>query len=253
MPQHLNLGRLLNGAALIGVEPERLLSPAAFAEVLAVQRIDHLFITTALLIRSPRPSRRHSSRCERYYLAARWSHRGGYEWSSKPGVPQRLLHVYGPTEDTTFALWDEVKNVTAGASNLPIGLPISNTTAYVLDGFMEPVPLGAPGELYLGGDGLAHGYWRRPRADSRKICPESFDESIEIESAPVEQLTAHERRLYRTGDLVRRRSDGRIEFIGRVDNQIKLRGFRIELGEIEAHLMEHPQVDAAAVRISGRR
>jgi hypothetical protein len=148
--------------------------------------------------------------------------------------PERLLHVYGPTETTTFATWHPVVELAEDAATVPIGLPISNTTAYVLDGRMEPAPVGVPGELYLGGDGLARGYWRRPALTAERFVPDPFG------------ATAGGR-LYRTGDLVKRRADGSLEFLGRVDHQVKLRGFRVELGEIEAVLREHPAVREAAV------
>src|SRR6185369_6573613 len=139
------------------------------------------------------------------------------------GGPERLLHVYGPTESTTFATWQSVDEVEPRAHTVPIGRPISNTQAFILDERLEPVVQGAIGELYLGGAGLAQGYLRRAELTAEKVIPDPH--GVEIGA-----------RLYRTGDLARYRADGSIEFFGRKDQQIKLRGFRVELGEIEAVL-----------------
>ena len=150
------------------------------------------------------------------------------------GPPERLIHVYGPTESTTFATWHQVREVAEDDVTVPIGVPIGNTRAYVLDRHMEPVPLGVPGELYLGGPGLAHGYVGRPALTAERFVPDPHG------SEPGG-------RLYRTGDLARRRADGALEFMGRLDAQVKLRGFRIEPGEIEAALTQHSAVRECAV------
>ncbi len=142
----------------------------------------------------------------------------------------RLINGYGPTESTTFACCYTIAlEESLDAAGIPIGKPIANTTAHILDSNLQPVIIGATGELHLGGDGLARGYWRRPELTAEKFIGEG------------------ETRLYRTGDLARWREDGAIEFLGRADNQIKLRGFRIEPGEIEAALKEQPNVLDAAV------
>src|SRR5581483_3196107 len=141
----------------------------------------------------------------------------------------RLINGYGPTESTTFACCHTIlpeENIEAG---VPIGKPIANTSVFILDEQMEPVPIGVSGELYIGGDGLARGYWNRP-----ELTAERF-------------LQWNEKRIYKTGDLARRRSDGVIEFLGRADDQIKLRGFRIEPGEIENALRQQPDVIDCAV------
>ena len=144
---------------------------------------------------------------------------------------QRLYNLYGPTEDTTYSTW---ARITSGDGAPPIGRPIDSTRALVLDGDMRPLPPGVVGELHLGGHGLARGYFGRPDLTAASFIPDPFS------SDPGA-------RLYRTGDLVRWRGDGRLEYLGRRDHQIKLRGFRIECGEIEATLSSHPEVARAAV------
>ena len=142
-----------------------------------------------------------------------------------------LVNLYGPTEATIDATYWKVQ---PGASRKPaIGKPIFNTQVYVLDESMEPVPIGVGGELYIGGAGLANGYLGWPELTADKFVPNP--------------LSTDGGRLYRTGDRVRWRADGNLEFIGRIDNQVKLRGFRIEPGEIEAALQEHPAVRQAVV------
>ena len=149
------------------------------------------------------------------------------------GPRTQLINGYGPTESTTFACCYRLPGeIGTETRSIPIGRPIANTTAYVLDRHREPVPIGVAGELYLGGDGLARGYLNEPQLTTEKFVPDLFS-------------TKSHARMYRTGDLVRWREDGVLEFLGRIDNQVKLRGFRIELGEIEAVLLCHPHVKQA--------
>lgn len=146
----------------------------------------------------------------------------------------RLINGYGPTENTTFTTYFPVDDLNRVNGSVPIGYPISNTSVYVLDRYLNPAPIGVPGELYIGGDGLAHGYLDRPELNAERFVRNHFSS----ESGA---------RLYKTGDLVRYRPTGEIEFIGRVDNQVKVRGFRIELGEVEAALSDCPGVREAVV------
>jgi len=143
----------------------------------------------------------------------------------------KLINGYGPTENTTFTACHLIPQDWDGSRPVPIGKPISNTTVYVLDRQMQPVPQGAVGELYTGGDGLARGYLNAPEMTATKFVTNPFGVG----------------RLYRTGDLVRFLHDGTLEFVGRADHQVKIRGFRIELGEIEARLAQHPRISATIV------
>jgi len=142
-----------------------------------------------------------------------------------------LWNLYGPTETT---IWSTVCKIEPGDEVVTIGRPIANTQIYLLDPRLQPVPVGVPGELYIGGDGLARGYLNRSELTAERFLPHPFS------SEPGA-------RLYRTGDLARYRAGGAIEHLGRLDYQVKLRGFRIELGEIDAVLAEHPAVRQAVV------
>jgi aspartate racemase len=146
----------------------------------------------------------------------------------------RLINGYGPTESTTFACCHTIDSNAPLDGPVPIGKPIANTTAYILDPNLQLVPVGISGELFIGGDGLARGYWRREELTAEKFIADPFN-------------TEPGARLYQTGDLARWRSDGIIEFLGRADNQIKLRGFRIEPGEIESVLKKQADVLDSAV------
>ncbi|MBU2959493.1 LLM class flavin-dependent oxidoreductase [Citreicella sp. C3M06] len=139
-----------------------------------------------------------------------------------------VTNMYGPTETT---IWSSTEVARASDGVVNIGLPLANQQLYVLDDAQQPVGIGMPGELWIGGKGVTRGYWGRPELTAERFAPNPF----------------HAGRMYRTGDLVRRRIDGRIDFIGRVDHQVKLRGFRIELGEIEAVLETLPGVTQAVV------
>ena len=145
-----------------------------------------------------------------------------------------LYNFYGPTEASIGATLWRCDAGTSDRANVPIGRPIANTRVYILDAHLEPVPIGIPGELYIGGDGVARGYLNRSELTAEHFLANPF--------APG--------RLYRTGDLARYRGDGAIEFLGRCDDQVKIRGFRIEPGEVEVALGEHPDLRAAAV-VSG--
>ncbi|MGH3753654.1 MAG: non-ribosomal peptide synthase/polyketide synthase, partial [Pseudonocardiaceae bacterium] len=215
------------GAALVVPPPGPLLGEQ-LAQVLAQHRVTHALIPPVALATVPEqiaatglPEFRTvivgGEACTAE-LVTRWA----------PG--RRMINAYGPTESTVVATWSQAL-IPGGVP--PIGAPIAGTRAYVLDGELRPVPLGAPGELYLAGRGLARGYLHRPGLTAARFVANPF--------GPPGS------RLYRSGDLVRWRDGGELEFLGRGDEQVKIRGFRVEPGEIEAVLRRHPDVDEAVV------
>ncbi|GCE59889.1 linear gramicidin synthase subunit B [Microcystis aeruginosa NIES-4285] len=230
-------GALLNGAKIIILAKSVLLSPQEFALSLRENQISVLFLTTALFNQL-------ASLVPQAFSGLRYLLFGGESVDPKwvrevldNGRPQNLLHVYGPTENTTFSSWYLVEDLPATATTIPIGKAISNTQIYLLDQNLQPVPIGVSGELYLGGAGLARGYLNRQELTTEKFIPNPFD--------PLSKVGNQQSKLYKTGDLARYLPDGKIEYLGRTDNQVKIRGFRIELGEIEAVLLSHPQIREA--------
>ena len=227
-------GAFLNGACLHIISKIEVLAPDDFGSQLQKQKISVLFMTTALfnLMARELPT---AFRSLRYLLfGGETADPACVRKILEEGPPKRLLHVYGPTESTTFATWYQVKSVPEDALTIPIGRPISNTTVYLLDKNLQPVPTGVGGELFIGGEGLAQGYLNDAGTTGEKFIPDPFGKE---EGA----------RLYRTGDIARYDLDGNIEFLGRIDNQIKIRGFRVEPGEIEAVLGQHRAVKSSIV------
>ncbi len=158
------------------------------------------------------------------------------KWQDATGGAIRFLFAYGITEATITSTLHEANGHTplTASGRLPIGRPLANTCAYVLDEFSRPVPAGAPGELYVGGAGVARGYLNRAALTAERFVGDPFD-------------PGPNRRLYRTGDLVRYLHDGNLEFLGRLDQQVKIQGYRIELGEVETVLRQHPAIREAVV------
>ncbi|HEX7314144.1 MAG TPA: amino acid adenylation domain-containing protein [Pyrinomonadaceae bacterium] len=227
-------GALLNGARLVIIDKDVALSPVEFAAQLDEHGVTVMFLTTALFNHM-------ASELPAAFKGLRHLLFGGEavepKWVSEvllKGRPGRLLHVYGPTETTTFATFEEVAGVGERAHTVPIGRPLTNVQIYLLDEHLRPVPLGVTGELYVGGDGLARGYLDRPALTAERFIPDPFSGEPGA-------------RLYRSGDSARRLPDGRIEFLGRRDEQVKIRGFRVEPGEVEALLSAHPKIARAAV------
>uniref|UniRef100_UPI0018FF0776 non-ribosomal peptide synthetase n=1 Tax=Streptomyces sp. NRRL S-378 TaxID=1463904 RepID=UPI0018FF0776 len=153
-----------------------------------------------------------------------------------PWAPEHLVHGYGPTEATVFTTCYEVDRNTPRAGQLPIGGPLTNTEVFVMDENGALLPPGIPGELWVGGPGVARGYWNRPELTAEKFVAHPFSDDPAA-------------RVYRTGDVVRWRADGLLEFVGRVDHQVKIRGFRIEPGEVEAVLARFPGLSEVAVLV----
>ncbi|HKH43825.1 MAG TPA: amino acid adenylation domain-containing protein, partial [Thermoanaerobaculia bacterium] len=234
---------LAAGAALRLIDPEVSLDPEALAEELIEGGITHSFVPTPLvegLIAAL--SRRIAAGAA---PALRFLLTGGDRLRRGPerGLPFRLINCYGPTESTVVTTSGAVE---PGTVQPPIGRPISGITVRLLDRALAAVPAGVPGELYVGGAGLARGYRRQPDLTAERFVPDPFQNRTDPtdRTDPSDGLGA---RLYRTGDLARWRPDGEIEFLGRADEQVKIRGIRVEPGEVEALLASHPAVREAAV------
>ncbi|MEM9455614.1 MAG: amino acid adenylation domain-containing protein [Myxococcota bacterium] len=222
---------LLHGACIVGVPKAILLDPQRLARFITEQALTTMFVVPTVFNQTVRAVPRAFAPLSTLIVGGealdpRWTRH-----ALKHGPPRRLLNGYGPTECTGFATWHLVERVAEGVdgtlASVPIGRPIANTQAYVLDEHHRPRPIGVPGQLYLGGDGLARGYFDRPELDAERFIASPFEPGA---------------RLYATGDLARLRPDGTFEYLGRQDHQVKVRGVRIELGEIEAALAELPAI-----------
>ena len=231
-------GPLANGARLVPVARTTALVPRALAGALAAEGVTTLFLTAALFKAVARDEPAAFARCTTVLFGGEAAEPRWVREVLRAGPPARLVHVYGPTETTTFATWHRVQAVPPDAQTVPIGAPIARTEAFVLRDNGEPAAPGEPGELLLGGPGVALGYLGRP-----ELTAERF---VERTIAPLPA-----RRLYRTGDRVRWRDDLSLEFLGRRDRQVKVRGHRIELDEIEAALARMSQVREAVVMLRG--
>ena len=236
-------GALLHGAVAVVITKSVLLSPQEFVNYIKQEKITTLFLTTALFNQLAYSVPEAFSTLKHLLFGGEAVDPKSVKQVLEKGAPERLLHVYGPTENTTFSSWYKVTKVAEGATNLPIGKPISNTQIYILDSQLQPVPIGVAGELHIGGDGLATGYHKRPELTASKFIPNPFDKSKV--NPPLEG--SQKSKLYKTGDLVRYLADGNIEFLGRIDHQVKIRGYRIETGEIEAVLNSYPKVKETVV------
>ena len=226
-------GTLLNGAALVGIPRDLLLSTHEYAAELARKGITHAFLTTQLF-------NRHVGEAPGLFAGLRYVFFGGEQVdphsvrrSLEEGPPAHLLHMYGPAETTVYATWHEVTKVAPDAHTVPIGAPVVGTRVYVLDPWGRPAGVGVPGELCLGGERVARGYLGRPGMTAERFVPDPF--------------AGGGARMYRTGDRARWLADGTLEFLGRFDEQVKVRGFRVETGEVAAVLRDHPAVADAAV------
>jgi amino acid adenylation domain-containing protein len=229
---------LISGAALVLRSDEMLASPQAFWDACRRWSLTVLDLPTSiwhLMVRGLEPA----DLPESLQLVVIGGERALAEpfrdWRRAAGGRVRLLNTYGPTESTIVATaWEAPDGDEAEVDTVPIGGPVANTRAYVLDGAMRPVPAGVPGELFVGGVQVARGYLGRPSLTAARFLPDPLGREPGA-------------RLYRTGDRVRWRHDGTLEYLGRLDDQVKVRGIRIELGEIEALLRRHPAVSDCAV------
>jgi amino acid adenylation domain-containing protein len=225
-------GPLLHGGCCV-VFPDELPSPSALTAVLVDYDVNTLFLTTALFNTLVDLSPATIASVRQLLVGGEAQSVEHVRRFLRHGFSTRLTNVYGPTEATVFACFYPVPPDLDAVSSIPIGRPIQDTEAYVLDDYRQPVPVGVAGELYLGGPGLAQGYWERPALTAERFLPHPLGPN----RGPV----------YRTGDRVRWRAEGQLEFLGRVDRQLKVRGLRIEPGEVEEALMRHPSVRLALV------
>jgi amino acid adenylation domain-containing protein len=253
-------GALLNGGHLV-VYPPGLTSLAELGEFIERHRVTTLWLTAGLFHQMVE-EQLGRLRNVRQLLA------GGDVLSPThvarvlqqlPGT--RLINGYGPTENTTFTCCHSIVAPPTAGRSVPIGRPIANTQVYILDRNLQPVPVGVPGELYAGGDGLARGYLNRPDLTAERFIPNplaganasaansatSEIPNLKFEIRGGSAAAPAAPRLYRTGDRARWRPDGTIEFLGRIDRQVKIRGFRVEPAEIETVLSAHPLVKECAV------
>jgi amino acid adenylation domain-containing protein len=227
-------GAFLNGATLVGIPRDVLLSPPALYRMLREERITTLYQTTALLNQLSRELPDVFAPLRDVLFGGQAADADSVRRLLKAGGPERLLHMYGPTETTAWCSWERVEHVAEDALTVSVGRATGNQRIYLLDAALNPVPVGVPGEAYVGGDGVVRGYLDRPGLTAERFLPDPF---------AVEPGT----RMYRTGDRLRWKAGGKLEFIGRVDEQVKVRGFRIEPGEIEATLTAHGDVHEARV------
>ena len=226
-------GALLHGGMLVTVSPDVLLSPRALEAQLTLQKVTILFLTTSLFNRLAHEAPAMFAGLRHLVFGGEAADPASVRLVLEHGKPQRLVNGYGPTETTTFAICHQIEAVTGAA--VPIGRPIANTQVYLLDAAQVPVPIGVTGEIYIGGPGVALGYYDAPELTAERFVETRFG------------------RLYRTRDLARWLPDGTIDYLGRADGQIKLRGFRIEPSEIEAALRKANGVaDCRVVHESGR-
>ncbi|HEX8243109.1 MAG TPA: amino acid adenylation domain-containing protein, partial [Longimicrobium sp.] len=224
---------LANGGTLVVVDRDDLLSPHRLAAVIREARIDTVFLTTALFNQVAQQAPETLAPLRDVLAGGEAADPAAFRRVLRACPGTRVVNMYGPSENTTYTSWHPVREVPPGAVGVPIGRAVANTLLYVLDAWLHPVPVGVPGELYVGGEGLSRGYLGRPALTAERFLPDPFDGRAGA-------------RMYRTGDRVRWHGEA-LEFLGRADDQVKIRGFRVEPGEVEAVLRGHADVAEAAV------
>lgn len=224
-------GALLNGGELVGFDRETILSPGRLASALRERGIGTMVMATPLFNQLAADDPATFATISQLLVGGDVMAVGqANAVAALPGCT--LVNGYGPTECTTFATAHRVASVPAGQLRVPIGRPIANTTCYVLDELLRLQPTGVPGQLHIGGDGVARGYLGRPELTASRFLPDPFAGEPGA-------------RMYATGDLVRQLPDGSLDFLGRSDFQVKVRGFRIEMTEVDATLLQHSGIGAA--------
>jgi amino acid adenylation domain-containing protein len=229
-------GALLNGGVLV-VAPAESKSASEIEKVLQRHGVNTLWLTAALFHQMVQNALRGLSQVQQLLAGGDVLAVEDVELLLRTYPRCRFINGYGPTENTTFSCCYPVPPEAHLADGVPIGFPISHTQVYLLDRYLQPVPVGVVAEIYVGGAGLARGYLERPALSAERFVASPY-------GTPGT-------RMYRTGDLGRWRPDGVVEFLGRTDHQVKIRGFRVELGEIEAALREQPSVCEAVVLARG--
>lgn len=242
-------GALLHGGRLVVLNKDLILSPETFISEIKRQKISKMVLTTSLFILLARDYPNAFETLETLVVGGEALDPTVTRLVMENNPPKRLVNGYGPTETTTFAVCHEIKSVAKDAQSIPIGRPIGNTQIYILDEFLNPVPTGIQGEIFIGGDGLSKGYLNRPELTAEKFI-EIYESDLRSKNGFSSGEKSNKIRLYRTGDIARFAADGTIEYIGRKDGQIKLRGFRIELGEIETLINTHPAIKESVVAVS---
>ena len=227
-------GPLLNGGRCV-IYPERLPDSTTLAHVIRVHKVTTLWLTASLfnMLIDEAPQALNGVR---QLLTGGEALSVDHIRRAQQALPHtQFINGYGPTENTTFSCCYPIpRPLDKTLTSIPIGHPIGNTQVYVLDRQMQRVPVGVPGELYVGGSGMARGYQNRAELTAERFVTHPFVAG---------------QKLYKTGDMARFQADGNLEFLGRSDHQIKLHGFRIELGEIEEALRRHPQLDNCTVAL----
>ncbi|OFA06937.1 non-ribosomal peptide synthetase [Duganella sp. HH101] len=222
-------GVLASGATLVLPDDDSVRDPALLVRLIRTARVTMLLCVPSLWAELARADGADSWTLEKAILAGEACPPELLRESHRRFPALKLFNEYGPTEATVWAsVYQSDAQAIAQSASVPIGRPIAGTRIYILDAFLNPVPLGVAGELYIGGAGLTRGYLRQAALSAEKFVPDPFG--------------AHGERMYRTGDLARYLADGNIDYLGRLDEQLKLRGFRIEPGEIEAALLAMAQV-----------
>ncbi|HEX6751950.1 MAG TPA: amino acid adenylation domain-containing protein [Longimicrobium sp.] len=251
---------LANGGTLVVVDRDDVLSPHRLAAVIRERRIDAMFLTSALFHQVAHEAPETFAPLRHLLAGGEAADPAAFRRVVEACPSVRLVNIYGPSENTTYTSWHEVRAVPPGATGVPIGRPVANTTAYVLDQALRPIPAGIPGELYAGGEGLSRGYLGRPALTAERFLPDPFSPTPgarmyrtgdrtrwkECESAKVRECESDSPRDETTFAPSHSRTFA-LEFLGRADDQVKIRGFRVEPGEIESVLHEHPSVGEAAV------
>lgn len=220
---------LANGAALVGVRKDALLNVAELPRVIARERISVLILNTSYVHQIGRDAPRAIKGVRKVLFGGEAAEPEPLRALLQELGPGVLVNTYGPAEGCVITSYYEINEMPEEAATVPIGAPVSNTQLYLLDSCLRPVPTGVPGEIFIGGEGVACGYFNRPDLTAQRFLPDNF-------SGRRDGL------LYRTGDFARMRDDGEIEFIGRSDEQVKIRGHRIELAEVRQALSSHPAV-----------